>query len=95
MGGAIGFFAMFVALIMGTKIFFDKIINPDSILIQGWTSQFLATLFFGGLLSILIGIVLEYLSVILLHIQGKPTFFVVDRQSDRILLDYYNDRENE
>lgn len=92
LGGAIGFISIFLALLLGIKIFFDKLVNPESVPVQGWTSLFLALLFFSGLLTVLVGIILEYISVIMLHIQGKPTFFVVDRLSDKILLDYYNSR---
>lgn len=93
LGATFGLIAMSIAFIMGLYSFAAKIINPASIPIQGWTSLFLATLFFGGFISVLLGIVLEYISVILLHIQGKPAFFVVDRYSDRILQDYYERRE--
>jgi glycosyltransferase involved in cell wall biosynthesis len=92
-GAAIGFFAMFVAVVVGAKILFNKLFYPESIPVEGWTSLFLALMFFSGLLAILSGIVLEYISVILLHIQGKPTFFVVDRLTDRFLLDYYQDKK--
>jgi polyisoprenyl-phosphate glycosyltransferase len=93
LGAAFGFIAMLVALTLGSKVLFDKLIDPASIPVQGWASLFLALLFFSGLLAVLLGVVLEYISVILLHIQGKPTFFVVDRQSDRILFNYYKDRK--
>jgi hypothetical protein len=43
----------------------------------------------------MLGIILEFVSVILLHIQGKPTYFTVDRLSDRILLEYYKGRKKD
>ncbi len=95
LGAAIGFTAMFIALTFGSKVLFDKLVNPETIPVQGWTSLILALLFFSGLLAVLLGVVLEYISIILLHIQGKPTFFVVDRLSDRILFDYYKDRKTD
>ncbi len=94
LGAAIGFIGMMVAGILGGKVLFDKFIQPETIPVQGWTSLILASVFFSGLLAVLLGIVLEYISVILLHIQGKPTFFVTDRLSDQILLTYYKNREN-
>lgn len=93
LGAVIGFFAMFSAMVLGGKIFISKLIDTNSIQVQGWTSLFLTILFFGGLFAIMSGIILEYISVILLHIQGKPTFFIVDRQSDQVLRDYYLDRQ--
>lgn len=93
LGAVIGFSAILFALALAVKTLFEKFIIPESIPVQGWTSLFLAILFFSGLLAVLLGIVLEYISVILLHIQGKPTFFAVDRRSDHILRDYYRDRK--
>lgn len=93
LGAVIGFISIAIAFALAVYTFFEKILNPESIPVQGWTSLFLAILFFSGLLAVLMGIILEYISVILLHIQGKPTFFVVDRRTDKILLDYYKDRE--
>jgi hypothetical protein len=41
--------------------------------------------FFGGLTAFLIGVVLEYMSTLVQHTLGKPTFFVVDRSKDILL----------
>ncbi len=89
LGGAIGFLAMLLVLMLGIRVFLMKIINPNSIQTEGWTSLFLTILFFGGLISVLLGIALEYISVVLMHIQGKPTFFVIDRRSDSTLVEYF------
>ena len=64
---------------------FLKILHPESIQVRGWTSLILAIAFFGGLASLLIGIALEYLSALLVHAHGRPTFFVIDRSKDRLL----------
>lgn len=34
----------------------------------------------------LLSLILEYLGVILLHSQGKPTYFMVDRSQDQAIL---------
>ena len=94
LGAIIGFIAMTIAAFIGIKILVLKLIVPESVPVQGWTSLFLALLFFGGLTAILLGIILEYLSVILLHIQGKPTFFVVDRERDSIIREYFLTKKN-
>jgi glycosyltransferase involved in cell wall biosynthesis len=91
LGAFIGFGTMFIALFFGCKVLFEKIVNPEAIPVQGWTSLFLAISFFSGLLAVMSGILLEYISIILLHIQGKPTFFLVDRQLDSVLREYYID----
>ena len=58
---------------------FYKLAPPAS---QGWSSTILVILFFGGLLSLLVGFVLESVSDLLLNAKGKPTFFTIDRSTD-------------
>jgi len=91
LGAALGLMAIVLASVLGAITLLDKVFSPESIAVQGWTSLFLTQLFFSGLIVLLVGVALEYISVILLHIQGKPTFFVVDRISDKILTDYYQE----
>lgn len=55
---------------------------------QGWTSIMVTIFFFGGVGLLLIGTILEYLSIVLLQAQGKPTFFIVDRESDTYLREF-------
>lgn len=62
-----------------------KLLAPDMVTIQGWVSQMLATTFFGGLCVFMIGIRLEYISIMLARSHGKPLFFAVDRSSDEVL----------
>lgn len=94
LGATIGFLAMSVSFLLAAFVLLSKLANPDAIPVQGWASLFLGVLFFNGLLAVLVGIVLEYLSVILLHIQGKPTFFTVDRLADKLLLEYFRRMDN-
>ncbi len=92
LGAIIGLIAVIIASIFSFYILAHKLISPESILIRGWSSLILSSLFFSGLILMLTGIVLEYISVILLHIQGKPTFFEVDRRSDQILKQYFRNK---
>lgn len=62
-----------------------RLLRPESIDLPGWASLIVVMLFFGGLLSLLLGIALEYLSGLYQQELGKPTFFVVDRSSDVLL----------
>ena len=71
-------------------MFGQKIISPESIDVQGWLSLFLTVLFFGGLTACLLGVLLEYMSTLVLHSQGKPPFFVVDRRKDSVLREYFS-----
>lgn len=94
LGAIIGFIAIGIATFVGGKILLDKLITPEAIPVQGWTSLILTVLFFSGLITVLLGVILEYISVILLHTQGKPTFFEVNRQSDLKLLQYYETKHD-
>ena len=47
----------------------------------GWSSLISSILFFGGLISFSIGIMLEYMGVVMGQVQGKPTYFVIDRSN--------------
>jgi polyisoprenyl-phosphate glycosyltransferase len=87
-GGFIGVLAFIISLGYGSLVFLNAFFKnlPD---VKGWSSLIVAILFLGGLSLLLLSVILEYLSIILLHTQGKPTFFVVDRSLDRILLDYF------
>lgn len=89
-GALIGLLGLFISLFYGSYVILLKIIFPN-ILIHGLASSLIVTLFFGGTIAFLIGALLEYLTVILLHTQGKPTFFVVDRKCDLILVRYFQD----
>jgi glycosyltransferase involved in cell wall biosynthesis len=92
-GAAIGLITMLVAAVYASFIVIQKILAPEAIPITGWTSLFVSILFFGGIISFLIGAILEYISVILLHVQGKPTFFVVDRSNDVLIAEYFAGRK--
>jgi hypothetical protein len=91
-GAGIGLLAIALSILISAKVFVEKLVSPDSITVEGWTSLILTLLFSSGLLAILLSIVLEYISMIVLHIQGKPTFFVVNRDRDQLLLDYFKNK---
>ena len=62
-----------------------KLVAPELIVVRGWTSIFLLILFFGGLTSMLLGVVLEFMTTVILQVKGRPPFFVVDRSRDETL----------
>lgn len=84
-GGAIGVGALGLSVLGATTTLFLKLSHPELIEVRGWTSLFLVLTFFGGLLSLLLGIALEYLSDLHLQALGRPAFFVVDRGKDALL----------
>jgi polyisoprenyl-phosphate glycosyltransferase len=85
LGAMIGVLATIASIIGWIIILVQKLIAPETIQVRGWTSTFLVLVFFGGLISFLLGVILEYITNILLHIHGKPSFFVVDRSSDTLI----------
>ena len=93
-GGFLGTFAFFLSLIFGSYIALNAFFGWVDTEIKGWASLVVVTLFLGGLTLLLTGIIIEYMSIILLHTQGKPTFFVVDRSGDKVLLDYFKNKHN-
>lgn len=65
-----------------------KIISPGSIDVAGWPTLAIGILFFGGLTSFLVGICLEYMTVLVNNVQGRPTFLTIDRSRDVVLRDW-------
>ena len=50
----------------------------------------LTLLLFGGIITCLVSLVLEYLSTLVLAAHGKPIFFAVDRSIDGPLFKYFS-----
>jgi glycosyltransferase involved in cell wall biosynthesis len=90
LGAVVGLLAVVVALVMTTVAVVTRITDPESVTVRGWLSLFVGVLFFGGVVSLLLAVSLEYLTNIVQHTQGKPTFFSVDRSDDRVLREYFS-----
>jgi glycosyltransferase involved in cell wall biosynthesis len=88
LGASIGLLALVLSVGLSLLTLVQKLEFPQMISVPGWTSLFLAILFFGGLLSLLVGIALEYMGKMFMHLMGRPTFFVIDRSKDQIILQY-------
>lgn len=88
LGALLGFVVVSISVVVGVVVFLMKLFYPASVSAAGWTSLMLAQAFFGGLILLLLGIVLEYLSILVLKAHGKPLFFAVDRSSDKELVDF-------
>ena len=93
-GGLLGILTFILSLAFGSYIFLNVIFGWTVINVQGWASIVVISSFLGGVSLLLISIVIEYMSIILLHTQGKPTFFVVDRSADKLLLDYFTGQKD-
>lgn len=89
LGGVIGLACLAVSVFGAVTALLLKLIRPELIQVRGWTSLILAIFFFGGLISVLCGIALEYLADLHLQALGRPTFFVVDRSDDGVLHEWF------
>ncbi|MBB3018711.1 undecaprenyl-phosphate 4-deoxy-4-formamido-L-arabinose transferase [Microvirga lupini] len=92
-GGASGLLILGASLVFGLILLLRKIFFPETILVGGWTSLILAVVFFGGIITFLIGVALEYLSFLVTNAHGRPIFFIVDRKMDEVLVKYYAPEE--
>ncbi|WP_122700152.1 glycosyltransferase [Pseudomonas viridiflava] len=88
LAGLISFLASIVLVITTIIKYFYF---PESIDVHGWPSLFTSILFFGGLLGMLSAIIAEYLMVAILHLNGKPTFYTVDRSQDKLLTHFFKE----
>jgi glycosyltransferase involved in cell wall biosynthesis len=91
-GAIIGGVSFVTSIVFGMLIFLVSLLYPDIISEKGWTSLVLINVFFGGLISIMVGIGLEYIGNLYDQSQGKPTFFVIDRKADEVLIKWFESR---
>ena len=85
-----------VALILVTLLIFfaililiQKVLFPTSIAIQGWVSLMLLIIATGCIISAILSVISEYLANVVQHINGKPSFSIVDRARDKELREFF------
>lgn len=84
----VGFVLFSLSILAAIYFFLVKLVTPDAIPVQGWTSLFVAICGSAGLISGMLGICLQYLSTLVLKAHGRPTFFTIDRGQDRAVLEW-------
>jgi undecaprenyl-phosphate 4-deoxy-4-formamido-L-arabinose transferase len=89
LGALFGLLVTTLSIVFSVAIFAARLIWPDSIDVQGWTSIVLLTAFFGGSLVLMAGIILEYISILLMRSNGRPLFHEVDRRPDAALAEFF------
>lgn len=87
--GLFGLAVVMLSVLASVGLLLHYFLFPHETLVRGWTSLALIGLFFGGFISFIVGIALEYLSALVLVAHGKPIFFVVNRAQDDVLADYF------
>lgn len=94
-GIPIGIFAFLCSIAISFYAITSIILNYETILNKGWASTILVVLFFGGLTTLLSGFILESVSEVLLSVNGKPTFFVINRTKDKLLTQVLKEMEQQ
>ncbi len=93
LGAPVGIGVIGLSAVYALRVIWQQLYMPESIGVRGWSSLMVALLFFCGLIIFALGIAFEYLRVMMLHFQGKPTYFVIDRSSDEILDAFFQGRK--
>jgi glycosyltransferase involved in cell wall biosynthesis len=91
-GSAIGGLAVCLAFLFSLVLIVTKLFDPSIIPVTGWASLMITIMFFGGVSIFLTGLVIEYISILIMDTHGKPLYNFVDRSSDRVLADYFRGR---
>ena len=90
--GLVGAVVVLISIVSIVILLFGKITSPRAIPVTGWTSLMLASLFFGGFISLMVALVLEYLSSLMQSSHGKPVFFTVDRSTDERIARFFRSK---
>jgi len=80
----------FIALLGWASVLFAVVMSAfetwqrlhNKIPVQGWTSLFIVTCLFGGLILVSLGIIAEYLGVAVSMAMGKPAYLIVSRPAE-------------
>ena len=86
----ISFALLWGLTILARKIFyFDTYSGPP-----GWASLVFVQIIFGSVIVGLIGLALDYLSILVQKAHGRPQYFTVDRSIDEKLKDIFDTSES-
>ena len=78
--------AFLSAIFYSGWVFYSRLFADNPVDVPGWTSLMIVILAFGSVSVFMLGLIVEFLHTSVLQLQGKPTFFVVNRSSDPILV---------
>ncbi|MGI9607915.1 MAG: glycosyltransferase [Acidimicrobiales bacterium] len=90
--GGVGLVGVTAAAILGIRLLILWASGDLDRTAVGWPSTFSALLFFGGIITVQLVVLTEYAISSALHLRGKPTYFSVDRSSDRHLATFFSSR---
>ena len=88
-GALIGITVCLLSVMIGALLIGRALLFPEAVPVQGWTSLMVTQMFFGGSILFLVGVMIEYLSLMLQRGQGKPMYFTIDRSTDESLRAFF------
>lgn len=71
LGALLGFFFVLMSIIGGIVLILVKLLAPESFAPHGWASMMVTIVMLGGLTLLLLGILLEYTSILVLRAHGS------------------------
>jgi len=83
---SLSIFAFLSSVIYGAWVLYSRFFADEIIEVEGWTSLMIVILAFGSVSVFILGLIAEFLHMSMLQLQGKPSFFVVNRSSDPKLI---------
>jgi len=78
--------AFLSSVVYGAWVIYSRYFADEITEVEGWTSMIIVILAFGSVSIFMLGLILEFLHMSMLQLQGKPSFFVVNRSSDPKLI---------
>ena len=78
--------AFLSSVIYGAWVLYSRFFADQIVEVAGWTSLMIVILAFGSVSIFILGLIAEFLHMSMLQLQGKPSFFVVNRSSDLKLI---------
>ncbi len=79
---SLSFVALLSSVGYGVLVLYSRFFTEQMIEVEGWASLMIVILAFGGAAIFILGLLVELLHMGMLQLQGKPSFFVVNRSSD-------------
>lgn len=84
----LGFTSMISSLVYGLYVII--ISSQAKHIVPGWSSLMVASLFIGGVILFILGIILEYCILMINQNGNKPAFYIIDRSKDEVLKQYFS-----
>lgn len=83
---ALSILAFLSSVFYGVWVIYRRFFAAQIIEVEGWASLVIVILAFGSVSIFMLGLIVEFLHMSMLQLQGKPSFFVVNRSSDTKLI---------